>query len=62
VVISLVQTVLSVQDQAMPFAFKLLAVGLALSIVGRWMGVELIQLGEQALRAAATITHRGGPT
>ncbi|MDQ0083816.1 type III secretion protein S [Variovorax boronicumulans] len=54
---SLVQTVLSMQDQALPFAVKLLAVGLTLALVGRWMGVELITLGEQALQAVATTRY-----
>jgi type III secretion protein S len=60
VLISLVQTVLSIQDQAMPFAVKLLAVGLTLALMGRWIGVELLTLGEQAFSSIATINHRGG--
>jgi type III secretion protein S len=55
VLISLIQTVMSLQDQALPFAAKLLAVGLTLALVGRWMGVELITLGSEALQAIATI-------
>jgi type III secretion protein S len=59
VLTSLVQTVLSLQDQALPFAVKLLAVGLTLALVGRWMGVELVTLGDQALQAVATIRLHG---
>jgi type III secretion protein S len=55
VLVSLVQTMLSVQDQALPFAFKLLAVGLVLALCGRWMGVELLALGNKALLAIATV-------
>lgn len=58
VVVSLIQTVLSIQDQALPFAVKLLAVGLALALVGRWQGQQLLALGDQALRSVATITHK----
>lgn len=59
VLISLVQTALSVQDQALPFVFKLIAVGLTLALVGRWMGLELIALADQALIAIPRITHHG---
>lgn len=55
VLVSLVQTMLSVQDQALPFAFKLLAVGLVLALCGRWMGSELLALGNKALLAIATV-------
>ena len=57
VLISLLQTILSVQDQALPFAFKLIAVGITLAVVGRWLGLELIMLGDQALQAVGTIKH-----
>lgn len=55
VLVSLVQTMLSVQDQSLPFAFKLLAVGLVLALCGRWMGSELLALGNKALLAIATV-------
>jgi type III secretion protein S len=58
VVTSLIQTVLSVQDQALPFAFKLLAVGLTMAIVGRWIGLEILALGEQAFQSIAGMTNR----
>lgn len=44
VIISLLQAVMQLQDQTLPFAVKLVAVGLALAMTGRWIGVELIQL------------------
>ncbi|MDN4591967.1 EscS/YscS/HrcS family type III secretion system export apparatus protein [Xenophilus aerolatus] len=55
VLVSLIQTMLSLQDQSLPFAFKLLAVGLVLALSGRWMGIELISLGSKALQAIATV-------
>lgn len=59
IVVSLVQTALSVQDQALPFAFKLIAVGLMLAGMGRWVGIELLTLGEQALDSIPRMTHHG---
>lgn len=47
VVVSLLQALLQVQDQTLPFALKLVAVGCSLAITGRWIGVELIQFANQ---------------
>ena len=44
VMTSLVQALMQVQDQTLPFGIKLVAVGITLSMTGRWIGVELIQL------------------
>lgn len=44
VLISLLQAVMQLQDQTLPFAIKLVAVGLVLAMTGRWIGVELLQL------------------
>ena len=41
---SLVQALMQVQDQTLPFGIKLVAVGITLILTGRWIGVELIQL------------------
>jgi type III secretion protein S len=54
----MIQTALSVQDQALPFAFKLLAVGLTIAMIGRWVGVEILTLAEQAFQSIAGITNR----
>lgn len=43
VVTSLLQALLQIQDQTLPFGVKLVAVGLTLAMTGRWIGVELIQ-------------------
>lgn len=44
VLTSLVQALMQVQDQTLPFGIKLVAVGVTLILTGRWIGVELIQL------------------
>lgn len=58
VLVSLVQTVLSMQDQSIPFAVKLFAVALVLALSGRWMALQLLALGDQALTALATFGGR----
>ncbi|MFP8968076.1 type III secretion system export apparatus subunit SctS [Pokkaliibacter sp. CJK22405] len=47
VIISLLQALMQVQDQTLPFTVKLVAVGLTLALTGRWVGVELMQLTGQ---------------
>ncbi|KAA0947063.1 MULTISPECIES: type III secretion system export apparatus subunit SctS [unclassified Pseudomonas] len=44
VLTSLVQALMQVQDQTLPFGIKLVAVGITLAVTGRWIGVELIKL------------------
>ena len=44
VLTSLVQALMQVQDQTLPFGIKLVAVGVTLALTGRGIGVELIQL------------------
>ena len=44
VLTSLMQALMQVQDQTLPFGIKLVAVGITLALTGRWIGVELIQL------------------
>ncbi|AZF19481.1 MULTISPECIES: type III secretion system export apparatus subunit SctS [unclassified Pseudomonas] len=44
VLTSLIQALMQVQDQTLPFGVKLVAVGVTLIMTGRWIGVELIQL------------------
>ena len=44
VLTSLMQALMQVQDQTLPFGVKLVAVGVTLALTGRWIGVELIQL------------------
>ncbi|MCV9877541.1 type III secretion system export apparatus subunit SctS [Brenneria izbisi] len=56
VLISLLQAVMQLQDQTLPFAIKLVSVGLALALSGRWIGVELMQL---AIAAFNMIQYTG---
>lgn len=44
VLISLIQALMQLQEQTLPFAVKLVAVGVTLALSGRWMGLEIIQL------------------
>ncbi|WP_339532587.1 type III secretion system export apparatus subunit SctS [Pseudomonas mucidolens] len=44
VLTSLLQALMQVQDQTLPFGIKLVAVGVTLALTGRWIGVELIKL------------------
>jgi len=53
-IISLIQSVMQLQDQTLPFAIKLLAVGGTIALSGRWVGVELMQLTESAFAMMAT--------
>jgi len=41
VLISLLQTVFQIQDQTLPFAVKLVAVSMTLSITGVWISGEI---------------------
>ena len=53
VLTSLVQALMQVQDQTLPFGIKLVAVGVTLALTGRWIGVELIQLVNLTVDMAA---------
>jgi type III secretion protein S len=57
VVTSLLQALLQIQDQTLPFGVKLVAVGITLAMTGRWIGVELIQFINLAF---ALIARTGG--
>lgn len=53
VLTSLVQALMQIQDQTLPFGIKLVAVGATLAMTGRWIGVELIQLINMAFNLIA---------
>ncbi len=53
-IVSLLQSVMQLQDQTLPFAIKLLAVGGTLAMSGRWIGVELLNLTQTAFNLMAT--------
>jgi len=46
VLVSLIQAVTQIQDQTLPYVVKLVAVAVTLAGMGRWIGVELLQLTE----------------
>ncbi|MEJ2417400.1 MAG: type III secretion system export apparatus subunit SctS [Exilibacterium sp.] len=50
VLTSLIQALMQLQDQTLPFALKLVAVGIALALTGRWIGVEIIQFTSQMFK------------
>lgn len=43
VIISFIQAVMQLQEQTLPFALKLISVGVTLLLTGRWMSSELVQ-------------------
>nr|CBJ44659.1 putative type III secretion system protein HrcS [Pseudomonas sp. MTR-J5-521] len=53
VLTSLVQALMQIQDQTLPFGIKLVAVGLTLLVTGRWVGVELLGLLRRAFEMMA---------
>ena len=57
VLTSLMQALMQVQDQTLPFGIKLVAVGVTLALTGRWIGVELIQLLNLTFDIAARSTR-----
>ncbi|MHA6494940.1 type III secretion system export apparatus subunit SctS [Pseudomonas borbori] len=54
---SLVQALMQVQDQTLPFGLKLVAVGVSLLLTGRWIGSELMQLIHMAFDMIAQSGH-----
>lgn len=48
IIVSLLQAVMQLQDQTLPFAIKLVAVGATLALSGRWIGVQLLDLTQSA--------------
>lgn len=56
-VVSLLQAVTQIQDQTLPYVVKLVAVGVTLALMGRWIGVELIQLANLAFSLVPNIGH-----
>lgn len=53
VLVSLIQALMQLQDQTLPFVIKLIAVGLTLVMTGRWMSVEVIELTNHIFRAVS---------
>ncbi|MCP1437766.1 type III secretion protein S [Erwinia persicina] len=57
VIVSLLQAVMQLQDQTLPFAIKLVAVGVALALTGRWIGVELTELTQSAFAMMPNVKY-----
>ena len=53
VFVSLIQALMQLHDQTLPFVIKLVAVGLILVMTGRWMAVEVIKLTNLIFQAIA---------
>ncbi|MCB5361995.1 EscS/YscS/HrcS family type III secretion system export apparatus protein [Vibrio splendidus] len=53
VFVSLIQALMQLQDQTLPFVIKLVAVGLTMVMTGRWMTVEVIKLTNLIFQAIA---------
>lgn len=56
-VVSLLQAVTQIQDQTLPYVVKLVAVSVTLAAMGRWVGVELIQLSEIGFMLIPNVGH-----
>ena len=54
VIVSLLQAVTQIQDQTLPYVVKLMAVAITLSLTGRWIGSELIQIANAAINMVST--------
>lgn len=50
--VGLVQTVTQLQEQTLPFGFKLLAVGICLFLLAGWYGETLLNFSREVLRLA----------
>ena len=50
--VGLVQTVTQLQEQTLPFGFKLLAVGICLFLLSGWYGETLLNFSREVVRLA----------
>lgn len=51
-VVGLLQTVTQLQEQTLPFGFKLLAVGIVLFLLSGWYGETLLNFSREVIRLA----------
>ena len=51
VLVSLVQAVMQIQDQTLPFSLKLIGVVVCILATGQWIGSELMQFARYAFGA-----------
>ncbi|WP_137938844.1 type III secretion system export apparatus subunit SctS [Chitinivorax sp. B] len=57
VLVSLLQGLLQLQDQTLPFVIKLLAVGVTLALTGGWIGGEIFRFALRAFDIIPDIGH-----
>ena len=50
VFVSLIQALMQLQDQTLPFVIKLVAIGITLVMTGRWMTVEVVKLTQMVFQ------------
>jgi type III secretion protein S len=55
VIVSLVQALMQLQDQTLPFFIKLVAVVFVLAITGGWVGAQLIVFTNSILSAIPSV-------
>ena len=55
VIISFIQAVMQLQEQTLPFALKLVGVGVTLLLTGRWMSIEIMQYSLNLFNQIATV-------
>lgn len=53
IVISLVLSVFQIQDQTLPFAVKLVIVGVAIAVMGQGIGAELVRMVDHVFELAS---------
>lgn len=53
--VSLFQALTQIQEQTLPFAFKLVSIVVVLLLTARWIGSELIMYTEELFGSIATI-------
>lgn len=55
VIISFIQAVMQLQEQTLPFALKLIGVGVTLLLTARWMSSELVQYSLHVFNMIPTV-------
>ena len=54
-IISLIQALTQIQEQTLPFAFKLVAVVISIFVTARWIGIEIFNYGMMTMEMIAGI-------
>lgn len=53
--VGIAQAVTQLQDQSVPFAIKLVAVGAAVALSAAWVGAQFVRFAEQAFAAIGRV-------